>query len=114
MSKSIAKAQSMPALKQLQTCELKKRVLTAVDRYPGLKNSEEYVAARVGKARDKDRQAEKEYWAHLKKFKEEVKSVFKLPQDSYAGKEVFRRKSMRRWRRVSGPYRKQMKPIRIG
>lgn len=86
MSKSIAKAQSMPALKQLQTVELKKRVLTSVDRYPGLKNSEEYVAARVGKARDKDRQAEKEYWAHLKKFKEEVKSVFKLPQDTYAGK----------------------------
>lgn len=86
MSKSIAKAQSMPALKQVQTVELKKRVLTAVDRYPGLKNSEEYVAARVGKARDKDRQAEKEYWAHLKKFKEEVKSVFKLPQDTYAGK----------------------------
>lgn len=86
MPKSIAKAQSMPALKQLQTVELKKRVLTSVDRYPGLKNSEEYVAARVGKARDKDRQAEKEYWAHLKKFKEEVKSVFKLPQDTYAGK----------------------------
>jgi len=86
MSKSIAKEQSMPALKQLQTVELKKRVLTSVDRYPGLKNSEEYVAARVGKARDKDRQAEKEYWAHLKKFKEEVKSVFKLPQDTYAGK----------------------------
>ncbi|CAE7939064.1 PCYOX1 [Symbiodinium sp. KB8] len=79
-------------------------------RYPGLKSAEEYVAAsasaklliperflvkgaRAGAAREKDRQAEKEhlgiphwYWANLRKFKDDVKSVFKLPSDSYAGK----------------------------
>eukprot|EP00913_Durusdinium_trenchii_P002123 g1961.t1 len=76
----------MPALKQAQSADIKRRILASVDRYPGLKDSGAYVAARVDKAREKDRLAEKEYWAHLKKFKEDVQSVFKLPKDSYAGK----------------------------
>ncbi|CAK9004400.1 unnamed protein product [Durusdinium trenchii] len=83
---SLTKSQSMPALKQAQSADIKRRILASVDRYPGLKDSGAYVAARVDKAREKDRLAEKEYWAHLKKFKEDVQSVFKLPKDSYAGK----------------------------
>mmetsp|Transcript_57420 Transcript_57420/g.134432 ORF Transcript_57420/g.134432 Transcript_57420/m.134432 type:complete len:382 (-) Transcript_57420:74-1219(-) len=83
---TIVKSQSLSSLKASHSVDIRRRVLAAVDRYPGLKSAEEYVAAKAGAAREKDRQAEKEYWGNLKKFKDEVKSVFKLPSDSYAGK----------------------------
>ncbi|CAE7642445.1 unnamed protein product [Symbiodinium necroappetens] len=83
---TIVKSQSLSSLKQSHSVDIRRRVLAAVDKYPGLKSAEEYVAARAGAAREKDRQAEKEYWANLRKFKDDVKSVFKLPSDSYAGK----------------------------
>jgi len=83
---TIVKSQSLSSLKQSHSVDIRRRVLAAVDKYPGLKSAEEYVAAKASAAREKDRQAEKEYWGNLKKFKDDVKSVFKLPSDSYAGK----------------------------
>eukprot|EP00931_Biecheleriopsis_adriatica_P076931 TRINITY_DN50591_c0_g1_i1.p1 TRINITY_DN50591_c0_g1~~TRINITY_DN50591_c0_g1_i1.p1 ORF type:complete len:395 (+),score=128.87 TRINITY_DN50591_c0_g1_i1:115-1185(+) len=72
------RSQSMPAATN-KSAQLRQRVLTTMDKYPGIKNAQAHVAARTMQALEKDKQVEKEYWSKLRKFKSEVQSVFVLP-----------------------------------
>jgi len=65
---------------------MRNRLHNTMDRYSGIKNAKHHVQAKIDAFKERDRQAQKEYWQELNKMKKSIQPSFKLPEDAYKGK----------------------------
>jgi len=63
--------------------EMRARIKNTLQDYPGIADHESLMRQKAKAGADKLRVTETEYWANLKKMKEQASAKWKFPEDSY-------------------------------